>query len=403
LKTWDKIIHYPKIGVILLAYVAFVALGMPDGLLGVAWPSIRASFSVPLDAVALLMFISAGPYLASSFLSGVLISRWGVGRLLAISCALTGVGLFGFTIAPQWWIMVSMSVLTGFGAGAIDSGLNAYVAANLSEGQMQWLHASYGVGITLGPIIMTLSLSNFDSWRAGYRIVAAFQFFMALCFALTLPMWKSSPAADKQDKVVFTEYKTPMSATLRQPRVWLSAALFFLYVGAEVSLGTWAYTLLTESRGVDPTAAGFITGSYWATFTIGRFLAGILTRKAGIHRMVLGGAGFALTGALLLLWNPFPLASLVAVAIIGLAIAPIFPAMMSGTSLRVSDRFASNTIGIEMAASSLGNLVITSLMGVLARRVSLEVIPVCLVIVFTGLISLYRLSMRPQKVQGNLI
>jgi fucose permease len=119
--------------------------------------------------------------------------------------------------------------------------------------------------------------------------------------------------------------------------------------------------------------------------------------------MVLGGAGFALTGALLLLWNPFPLASLVAVAIIGLAIAPIFPAMMSGTSLRVSDRFASNTIGIEMAASSLGNLVITSLMGVLARRVSLEVIPVCLVIVFTGLISLYRLSMRPQKVQENLI
>lgn len=384
-----------KLSLILLAYVAFIALGMPDGLLGIAWPSIRLDFAIPLDSLGMLLLASVTGYMTSSFLSGILISRMGVGSLLTVSCALTGSALIGYTLVPTWWMMVLLGVFAGLGAGAIDAGLNTYVAAHFGEGLMQWLHASYGIGITLGPFIMTMALTTFNSWHLGYRIVGGFQFIMAASFVITLSWWNTNEeaAAESEREKRLTEYKTPMGETLRHPQVWLSALLFFLYVGAEVSLGTWAFTLLTESRGISPQAAGFWTGSYWATFTVGRILAGLYAKRLGINTLVQGGVTLALTGAILLWWHPFQLANLLAVALIGIAIAPIFPAMMSGTSRRVGAQFAANTIGIQMAATGLGGVTIPSLMGILARRFSLEIIPICLVLVFLGLLGCYRLAL----------
>jgi fucose permease len=188
-----------------------------------------------------------------------------------------------------------------------------------------------------------------------------------------------------------------MRETLRQPQVWLSSLLFFLYVGAETALGTWAYSLLTESRGVDLTLAGFFAGSYWATFTVGRVVAGLFARRAGVNLLVLGGLAGAMLGAGLLAWNPSEAANVLAVALIGLSIAPIFPAMMSGTSQRVGDHFAANTIGLQMVATGFGAAVIPSLMGVLARQVSLEVVPICLLAVYAGLAGTYILAARSRK------
>lgn len=387
---------------ILLAYIAFIALGMPDGLLGVAWPSIRASFSIPLDAIGMLLSAAVAGYMTSSFSSGPLIARMGVGRVLAASCALTGMGLIGYTLVPEWWMMVLLGVAAGLGAGAIDAGLNTYVAAHFGEGLMQWLHASYGIGVTLGPIIMTTALTAFNSWRIGYRVVSGFQIALAACFGLTLAMWSQKDVtAGGNEKKRLTDYKTPLGETLRQPQVWLSILLFFLYVGAEVSLGTWAYSLLVESRGIAPAAAGLWTGSYWATFTIGRVVAGLYAKRAGVNLLVQASLAAAWLGALLLAWNPSEAANLLAVALIGFAIAPIFPALMSGTSQRVGAHFAANTIGLQMAASGLGTVIIPSLLGMLARRFSLEVIPICLAVVFLGLFGFYRLSMITKRYQEN--
>src|SRR5512139_32701 len=381
-----KIQQHPNLSLIVLAFVAFIALGLPDGLLGVGWPSIRAGFAVPLDAIGMFLFAAVAGYMTSSFFSGFLLARVGVGRILAASCFLTGFALIGYTVVPQWWMMVLLGVFAGLGAGAIDAGLNTYVAAHFGEGLMQWLHASWGVGITMGPIIMTLGLRALNTWRFGYRVVGGFQIALAACFVLTLAMWSQNDApSDSKTEKRLTDYKTPMGQTLRQPQVWLSVVLFFLYVGAEASLGTWTYTLLTESRGVDKTLAGFFTGSYWFTFTIGRVAAGLVARRVGVNKMVLGGLAGALLGAGLLIWNPSEIANVLAVAIIGLSIAPIFPAMMSGTRTRVGDHFAANTIGMQMAATGFGTAVIPSLMGVLARQISLEVIPVCLLVVYVGL------------------
>jgi fucose permease len=395
MRIWSKVKEHPKIGLIVLAYIAFIALGMPDGLLGVAWPSIRASFSIPLDAVGLLLAAVVTGYLTSSFLSGPLNARLGIGNVLAASCAMTGAGLIGYTLVPAWWMMVLLGVVAGLGAGAIDAGLNTYVAAHFGEGLMQWLHASYGVGVTLGPIIMTVALTALNSWRVGYSVVGGFQLVLAACFALTLPIWhqKEAPSGSEKPKRL-TDYKTPLGETLRQPPVWLSMLLFFLYTGSEVSLGTWAYTLLIESRSIPPEVAGVWAGSYWATFTVGRVMAGLYAKRVGVNFLVLGSLIAALLGAVLLWWNPASVANLIAVALIGFAIAPIFPALMSGTSQRVGVHAAANTIGLQMAAGGLGIAIIPSLVGILARQVSLEVIPVCLMVLFTGLLGLYALTMK---------
>ncbi len=228
---------------------------------------------------------------------------------------------------------------------------------------MQWLHASYGIGVTLSPLIMTTAINSFQSWRLGYAVVGIAQLALGGGFLFTLPLWTQKPSgAAEATEPSLTDYKTPYLNTLRQPAVWLSLLLFFLYTGAEVSLGTWAYTLLTESRGIPSRAAGLLLA--------------------------------ALTGAALLWWNPSDTVSLVGVALVGFAIAPIFPALVSGTSQRVGPMYAINTIGMQMGAAGLGTATIPGLVGVLADRISLEVVPVCLFVLFAILVGFYSLSIR---------
>ena len=385
-----------KIGLILLAYIAFVSLGMPDGLFGVAWPSIRENFGLRLDSVGAFFFAGTTGYMLSSFLSGKIIGRLGVGGTLAASCALTASALLGYTLVPSWWMMVALAVASGLGAGAIDAGLNTYVASHFGEGLMQWLHASFGFGVTLGPIIMTAGLTMFNTWRLGYQVVGGAQLLLATSFLLSMRMWRDNgvPHAAEQERHLM-DYRTPFGETLGQPVVWLNLLLFFLYTGAEFSFGSWTYSLLTISRNVPVQVAGLWAGSYWATFTIGRIMAGLLTRRFGMANLLKAGFLLALGGSVLLWWNPFPQASIIAVSIIGFAIAPIFPGLVSGTSARVGEHHAANTIGMQIAAAGFGGAVVPSLAGVLAQNFSLEAIPVFLVGVFILLIAVYLTISRP--------
>ncbi|MEA4910040.1 MAG: MFS transporter [Chloroflexi bacterium] len=384
-----------KIGLIVLAYVAFIALGLPDGLMGVAWPSIQSNFGLPLDALGLLFITSTAGYLVSSFLSGQFIARLGIGGVLAASCALTGLSLTGYTLAPGWGTIVALGVFSGFGAGAIDAGLNTYVAANFEAGLMQWLHASYGIGVTLGPMIMTASLNLYDSWRLGYRVVSFAQLALAGCFFLTLSLWQRGGDASPDPQAGrITDYRTPLGQTLHQPAVWLSLALFFLYTGAEITLGAWAYTLLTQSRAIPSQTAGLVAGSYWAMFTIGRVLAGLYTRRIPGHTLLRVCILAALLGVGLLWWNPSDFASLLGVAITGFAIAPIYPGLVSGTPERVGDAHAANTIGMQVAVAGLSAAILPGLAGVIARRVSLEALPPYLFALFALLLATYFVAMR---------
>jgi fucose permease len=391
-----------RISLILLSFIAFISLGLPDGLLGVAWPSIRETFLLRLDALGALLISATAGYITSSFFSGRIISRFGVGGTLAGSCFATGAALLGYTLVPAWWMLVLLGIFVGLGAGAIDAGLNTYIASHFGEGLMQWLHASFGVGITLGPLIMTFGLNTFENWRWGYHLVGIAQILLALGFLLTLSMWEQggeeSHLEEQKRDIKLTDYTTPITETLKHPMVWLSLLLFFVYTGIEVSLGSWTYSLLTLSRGVSTDIAGLWVGSYWGMFTLGRILAGLLTRRLGVKGLLVLGQVTGTLGAALLWWNPFPAASIIAVSVIGFALAPIFPALVSLTSLRVGDHHAANTIGMQISAAGLGAAVLPGLAGVLAERISLESIPVFLTTLFGVLIVLYFItSSRPQN------
>ncbi len=380
------------VGLVALAFIAFISLGLPDGLMGVAWPTLRAEFNQPLDSLGYMLVAAMAGYMTSSFISGKIMARLGVGGLLAASCAVTGLSLLGYTVAPAWPVMVGLAVFAGLGGGAIDAGINTYVAAHFKESLMQWLHASFGVGITLGPIIMTVGLKNTGMWRTGYWVVGTAQVLLAVCFALTASRWRNGGTAAVEGERKLTDYRTPMRQTLREPRAWLSILLFFLYTGMEVILGNWAYSLLTESRGIAAQAAGFWTGSYWFTFTVGRVLAGLYANRIGGRKLVAGSLLLALAGSLLLWWNPSDTVSLIGVAVVGFAIAPVFPALVSLTSDRVGAKHAANTIGMQISAAGLGGAVISSLAGVLARRISLEIIPVYLSSVAAVLLAIFLTS-----------
>jgi len=382
-----------RTGLIVLAFIAFISLGLPDGLLGVAWPSIRDEFGQPVKALGLLLFAAMFGYITSSFLSGTLMSRLGVGRLLAVSCFATGAGLLGYTLAPSWEVIALLGIVAGLGAGAIDAGLNTYIAANHSEGLMQWLHASFGVGITLGPIIMTGGLERFEQWRVGYWVVGGAQIALAICFALTASMWtRSSTARGDSEPARLTDYKTPLTETLRQRGAWISALLFFIYVGIELTLGHWGYTLMTEARQVLPEVAGVWVGLYWGSFTVGRILAGLYAGRLGIQRLLYISLGLALIGALLVLSNLSETTNLVGMMTVGFAIAPIFAGLVSDTENRVPHKHAANTIGMQIGAAGLGVAIVPSFAGYLADTIALEIIPLYLVALIVLMAGLFALS-----------
>jgi fucose permease len=388
------------LGLAFLAFVAYISLGLPDGLLGVAWPSMRRDFGLPLDSLGALFVSTTIGYLSSSFFAGRLMARLHLGPLLALSTLCAGAALVGYAVAPGWWILVAVGVAAGLGAGGIDAALNIYVAAHHGERMMQWLHAVYGVGATLGPVIMTLAISSLASWRWGYAIVGGVQLALAACFALTVSRWddKTAPGAAKvtEGEGHRQHHGVLMLETLREGRVWLSTFLFFVYMGIEVTLGSWAYTLLTESRGVSPRAAGFFMASYWGIFTVGRIVAGFYTRRVAARTLVVGSLLVALLGAVLLTLNVRGVLSLVACAIIG----PVLAALLSGTSGRVGARHTPNAIGIQMAAMGAGAATVPSLTGVVAERLSLNAIPPFLMALTVVLIAAYLFSLRRAEGAG---
>ena len=389
-----------KENLLILAYAAFIALGLPTSLIGVAWPTLRAQLALPLDALGLLLTSSTIGYLISSSLIARLISRFGIGSLLVVSSLLSAASYIGYPLAPSWAVMIAIGFATGLGLGMMDAGLNTYLAAEYHEGQMQWLHASFGAGATLSPLIMSASLSLFASWKPAYLFVGALMGVLAVCFLLTLPAWKrskpvSSRAAERKDpERGLMDYHTPLWETLIRAGTWICILLFLLYTGAELTLGNWTYTLLTESRGVSPQLAGLWAGGFWAIFTIGRVLAGLNAHRIRLNKLLPWAMILALVGAVLFWWNTIALVGIAGVLLVGFAMAPIFPGLVSSTSQRVGKRHAGNTIGIQMSAANLGGALLPSLAGYLAQHISLETIPVMLFVSLLGLLMLYLLSTR---------
>lgn len=357
---------------LLIAFVAFISLGLPDGLLGVAWPSMRANFGIPLDSMATLLASSVTGYLISSMLSGGLVRRLGIGRLLALSCALTATALFGYTVIPQWWMVIGLGMIGGFGAGAIDAGINNFIAHRYRH-MLYLLHAMFGIGTTLGPLIMTTAL-NVSTWRAGYIIVGIFQIGLAAVFFWTADRWEADD--DPVTEVTEAVPHARLVETIRRPWVWLSIVLFLVYTGIEVSFGQWSYTYFTEGRGVTENIAGLFVGFYWGAFTMGRILSSLIVRVIPEKRYLRLSFLGAIVGGALIAFSPIVELSLAGLPLVGFSLAPIFPALIGSTDSRVGKRHAANTIGFQIGAASLGGAVVAGIAGAMAQAFGLHMLAI---------------------------
>ena len=382
---------------IIIAFLSFIALGLRAGLLGVAWPSIRDTFGVSLDAVGALLIASMVGFLLTSVNSGRIIARIGLGAYLTLGAAIAGLGFLGHALAPTWGTLIALAMLASIGTAIIDSGLNTYFAINQSARMMNWLHACFGLGGMISPMVMTAIIDRGYAWRWGYVPLAAAYGALVLGFGLTRSQWPRTTDIP-QDEANTSSTRISLTDTLKRPTTWFSLLLFFTFTGVEGTAGQWPYTLFTEGRGVAPATAGLWISIFWAGMTVGRIIFGFVVKHVGpkpLLRLCIGGAVIA---AALIWWDLGQTVNFLALTWMGLMLAPIFPIATSTTTQRVGAAHATNTIGFQMAASRLGLSLVPGLAGVLADSFGLEIIGVFLFASTIVMLVLHELVAKPADV-----
>jgi fucose permease len=355
-----------------IAVVAFVSLGLPDAVLGVAWPSIRRAFVLPVSQLGLLLAAAMAGYLVSSGGSGPVVARIGVGRVLALSSGLMVASSLGYALAPRWWIVLAAALASGLGAGAVDAAINAFAAVRFPPRLVNWLHASYGVGAMLGPLLISGLMSAGLGWRWGYGTIAVILAAMTIAFARTVERWETrAPAGGPGPRA--GEPGASLAATLGRPQAWTGIVLFFVYTGLEVAAGQWSFSLFTEARGLGTGVAGVWVAAYWASLTLGRIVFGALASRVALDTLLRVGMAAA-TPAALLIWAGPPALGVLGLAGLGFALAPVYPLLMSATPRRLGSALAGHAVGLQVAAAYLGAAVLPAMVGLWARRSGLEVL-----------------------------
>jgi fucose permease len=354
----------------IIAGLAFVVLGLPDGLLGVAWPSMRATFGVPLNAMGALLASFTAGFVVSSFAGGRSMHALGLGGLLAVSCGATGLSLLGYAASASWWAVVALALVGGLGAGGIDTGINTYAATRHGPRFLNVLHACWGVGAAAGPAIMTAVLASHRPWQVGYVAVAAAQWTMALAFALTRGAWAGTTAGETSH--VREEAAPSITETLRVPAARLGVLLFVCYTGLELGIGAWAFTLLTEGRWMSMPMAGAWTSLYWVGLTCGRLLGALLVSRLGPRVLLRSTMALLAAGLVLFAAALSPYSDLAGLVVAGAAAGPIFPTLIAQTPGRLGVRHAANAVGFQIAAAALGTALWPSLLGMLGAALGLE-------------------------------
>jgi fucose permease len=372
---------------VLIAYVSFIVLGMPGGLIGVLWsPHIRETFSLELDAVATLLLTFAVGYFIASFISGRLFSRFPIGMLLVAGCVISAIAFVGYAVAPSWELIVALGFVAGFGAGILDGGMNIYFAAHFDSRLMNWLHACFGIGSTIAPFVINAVLANQGSWRVGYWMVAALYGITAVLFLLTRTRWL--PLNTEADTAEAAQH-TSMRLTLQMPIVWIGIAIFALFAGLEAGTGQWSKSIFFEARGIAEAVASNWVAIYWLSFTIGRIVFGFIVQRVAAEHLIRFCLAGATAGMLLFVWNPAPESGLWAVSLFGFTFGPIFAMLVTATQERMGPIHAANAIGFQVAAATLGFGVLPGILGIAGVAFGIETITVTLLVLVIGMAVLY--------------
>lgn len=346
----------PSLRALTVALSAFVMLGLIDGGLGVAWPSMREFFDRGVAELGLLLAFGSVGYLTASSGYGRLHRRWGTGALLGAGSTLLFLGVTGFALGPVWGVVAASAILLGLGGGLVDTGMNAHAALAFDVGSINLLHACYGVGATLGPVVITLSLVASGGWRWGYAAMAGLQMLTAVAVWARKSRWAGSEPDLTGE---------PPAPGARSPLLLL-VVLFFLYTGVEVGAGQWAFTLLSEGRGMSTAAAGVWVAIYWGGLTVGRFGFGLVGDRLTPSRILNGSMLVSLAGIGWLWLDPWGLGVL-GLPVAGLGFAAVFPTLVSVTPARLGRVRSTKAMGYQLAAANLGAAAVPWVLGIVAE------------------------------------
>ena len=364
---------------LILIYVSFISLGLPDAVLGSAWPVMHRDLALPLWSAGIIAATTSMGTVISALLSTKVIARFGTGKVTLISVLMTALALLGFSVSHHILFLLIFALPLGLGAGSVDTALNNYVALHYKARHMSWLHSFWGVGASLGPAIVALALSLGYSYRGGYRFIGGFQILLVLGMAFSLRLWKD------HDVTEVGEQAQSNRAALKIKGVPFALLTFFLYCSLEIATGLWATTYLVQVKGLDPTKAALWGGLYYMGITVGRILSGFITFRVSNNQMTLGGLALCLASLFLFL-SPHASVAGFALVLLGLGSAPIFPSMIHETPRRFGVGSSQAIIGMQMATAYVGNMVMPPVVGALAVTIGLVWLPVLQALLVGGMI-----------------
>ena len=357
-----------------IIYLSFISLGLPDSLLGAAWPSMYPGLGVPMSYSGILFFIISAGTVLSSLLSDRLTRRLGTGRVTAISVGMTAAALFGFSVSRSFPLLCLWAIPYGLGAGSVDAALNNYVALHLASRHMSWLHCMWGIGASVGPYIMGFALAQKAGWPMGYRIIGIIQLVLTLLIIFTLPLWKEKAASvDAQD----TPPSKPLGLRdiLRITGTKEILITFFCYCALEQTTSLWASSYLVLCKGLSTEAAAKFASLFFLGITVGRVTNGFLTLRLNDTQLIRMGQGIIGVGLLFFLLPLRENAALAGLTLVGLGCAPIYPSIIHSTPAHFGAARSQAIIGVEMASAYIGNCLMPPLFGWIASNISIAIFP----------------------------
>lgn len=376
-------------------YLSFISLGLPDSLLGSAWPMIYPQFAVPVSFAGIISTIISLGTIVSSLQSDRLTKALGPGKVTAISVAMTAAALFGFSVSNSFWMLCLWAIPYGLGAGSVDAALNNYVALHYASRHMSWLHCMWGVGASVGPYIMSYALAGGGSWQNGYRIISLLQIGLTLVLLLSLPLWKGSDAAAQQQAPALS-----LRQVLAIPGAKQVMGAFFCYCAIEQTTSLWASSYLVLARGVDEITAARWAALFFLGITAGRAASGFLTMLLSDTQMIRLGQGILAAG-IFILWLPVgSTGALVGLLLIGLGCAPIYPCIIHSTPAHFGADRSQALIGVQMASAYTGTCLMPPLFGLIANHIQVGLLPVFLLLLLVLMTFLYQQLTRCCAVQN---
>ncbi len=367
---------------LVIIYISFISLGLPDSLLGSAWPSIYPELKVPVSYAGIISMIIALGTIVSSLQSDRLTRKLGTGKVTAVSVGMTAAALFGFSVSHSFWMLCLWAVPYGLGAGSVDASLNNYVALHYESRHMSWLHCMWGVGATIGPYIMGFALTGGMTWNGGYRIISMIQIVLTILLVVSLPLWKGKNSSGSSSE---NSQAQPSALSIRNilriPGAKEVMVCFFCYCAVEQTAALWASSYLTLYKGVPAETAARFAGMFFIGITVGRALSGFITMKLNDVQMIRLGQGLIGAGVLIMLLPLGAGASLAGLIIIGLGCAPIYPCIIHSTPDRFGADRSQAIIGVQMASAYVGTCLMPPLFGLIANHVSVSLFPVYMLVI----------------------